>query len=276
VDTLDPPYLMNTSVPSFDFRKSTALHSLDQRLSLNSFLLRCTASFLIATADSPFLSLLPKTFRILELYQTAIAITSSSAMQILTVAIAALSIVAPVAAVGNALVYNLCAFDVSLWSVSADTKELTENVIKPGGNYSEAYQIPSVGGVSLKISDTDSVAGPITQFEYTLDGLIWYDISNVNCDGEQCPFEKYGMYLHGGKDCPTRSCLGGEVTCKGAYTISTDNWNTLSCDATDDISLYLCATSGPSSEKRSSQEQGALTHRRRRISHPHVHHHRSL
>jgi hypothetical protein len=192
-----------------------------------------------------------------------------------------------VAAVGNAFIFNACSANVTVWSVTADTDDLTKvmHVLEPGMNYTEEYQLPSVGGVSLKLATDGKCEGPITQFEYTLDGNIWYDVSNVDCVGDACPFANHGMYLESGKGCPTRSCRAGEVPCSGAYTVYNDDWNSLACDSKDDISLYLCASEKPDDLAKLSadlasasaaklvkkEEFGIPAHRRRRHVHGHPH-----
>ena len=173
-------------------------------------------------------------------------------MQLITVATVALLAAVPVAQAGQAKIYNTCSFPVYLWSVTADQSSDMITLESHTGSYNETYQTPSVGGVSLKLSKTESCGDPtpITQFEYTLAaGTIWYDISNVNCATTSCPFEANGMYLMSGEGCPTRSCEAGQPTCAGAYTDSEDNQNSLSCTGSADIDLYLCTSSPPSSKR---------------------------
>lgn len=182
-------------------------------------------------------------------------------MQFITIASALLA-AAPVAqAAGNAIVHNKCGHDVYLWSVTADYAPSKPVVLAAGtGSYNEAYQVPSQGGVSIKLSNTTTVDGPITQFEYTLSGDIWYDLSNVNCKTTECPFQSTGMYLMSGTGCPTVSCPGGELTCSGAYTNPDDNWASLACAATADTVVYLCQdTSDGSSSQASSVASVAPT-----------------
>jgi hypothetical protein len=152
-----------------------------------------------------------------------------------------------VQALGNAIIYNQCSFDVYLWPTDASRSPTTPSVISSGSSYQESYHTPSSGGVSLKLSKTTSPI-TITQLEYTVqpfDGtnFVWYDGSNVNCEGSECPFYTEGMYLEtSDSSCPTRICTPGEV-CTGFYTVFNDDVNSLSCDDTADTILYLCATS---------------------------------
>jgi len=193
-------------------------------------------------------------------------------MQLITVATAALLAAVPVAQAAQATIYNHCSFPVYLWSVSADHSSEMITLKSHTGSYNETYQTPSVGGVSLKLSKTESCGNPnpITQFEYTLaGGSIWYDISNVNCATTSCPFQPTGMYLMSGEGCPTRSCKAGLPTCSGAYTASNDDQNSLSCTESADIDLYLCTSSPPSLKRSIQLDIEAPVRRHRRHGHPH-------
>ncbi|OCK86006.1 hypothetical protein K432DRAFT_412928 [Lepidopterella palustris CBS 459.81] len=195
-------------------------------------------------------------------------------MQLIAVATAALLVAAPVVQAQKAYVYNQCSFPVYLWSVSADSSSGMITLESGSGTYNETYKTPSVGGVSIKLSKTDSCADPtpITQFEYTLaGGDIWYDISNVNCVTTSCPFSAGGMYMASGEGCPTRSCAAGLAVCAGAYTASNDDQNSLACTGTADINLYLCTSSAPSSKRAVQIEIEAPVHRHQH-RHPHWRH----
>ncbi len=90
----------------------------------------------------------------------------------------------------------------------------------------DIYDVSSRGGVSLKLSLTETTADstPITEFEYTLaGGKIWYNISNINCATSSCPFQPYGLYMDSGLGCPTRSCIAGAPICADAYNNPCDN-----------------------------------------------------
>ncbi|KAF2403386.1 hypothetical protein EJ06DRAFT_275611 [Trichodelitschia bisporula] len=148
----------------------------------------------------------------------------------------------------TATINNLCSFPVYMWAVDVDRVPGSPTVIQPGGSYSEPYHKPKTGGVSLKLSKTKDCV-KITQFEYTQQSygqdFIWYDGSNVDCTGTDCPFQPYGIYMYTSKDsCPTRTCTPGAPQCDGFYTLWNDDINSLACDATADIFMNLCAT-GP-------------------------------
>lgn len=161
-------------------------------------------------------------------------------MQVITVAAAALLALTPVVRAASAIVHNKCNFDVYLWSVDADTNPQKPTILASGGSYSEKYRTPSQGGVSIKLSNSTSIGGPITQFEYTLAGNIWYDLSNVNCRTPSCPFENYGMYMESGDGCPKVSCAAGDGLCSGVYNKPDDDQASLCCKAEADIVAYLC------------------------------------
>lgn len=204
-------------------------------------------------------------------------------MQLTTFALLAALVAAPAFAnPGKAYIHNLCDFDVHLWSVDADGSS-DPIVVKAGESYNEAIRRPSIGGVSFKLSNDDSCADPITQLEYTITDMLWYDISNVNCNGTECPFCEYGMYMESGRDCPTRSCAPGAAPCPGAYTLYNDDWNSLACGLANDLTLYLCRDAVPEDFKATKraaavaainapkEEFGVPAHRRktRRHGHPH-------
>jgi hypothetical protein len=164
-------------------------------------------------------------------------------MQLLAT-LAAFAVAARTAEAASANIYNHCSFDTYLWAVDASRNPSSPTVIPAGGSYSEPYHSPATGGVSLKLSTTQSMI-TVTQFEYTLaGGFIWYDGSNVNCAGDACPFVNQGIYLAtSNPSCPTRTCAPGEAPCTGFYTLYNDDINSLSCDPSADISMYLCSNS---------------------------------
>lgn len=167
-----------------------------------------------------------------------------------------------VQALGSAYIVNKCSFDTYLWPVDAERNPLTPITIKAGTTWSEGYHTPSAGGVSLKISRT-TTCEPVTQLEYTVqpysgNNFVWYDGSNVDCTGTDCPFQAYGLELTTsmGSACPQRNCTAGAATCPGFYTVWNDDENSLSCDDTADTTLTLCTsgsgTSGSSGSYGSS------------------------
>jgi hypothetical protein len=169
-------------------------------------------------------------------------------MQLITSLAVLATAVSSVQALGNAIIYNKCSYPVYMWATDAARNPSDPTTIAPGGSYQEGYHTPAFGGVSLKLSKTTSDL-KITQFEYTVqpfDGtnFVWYDGSNVNCQGTDCPFYYDGMYLETSiGSCPTRTCTPGAATCTGFYTLYNDDVNSLSCDDSADTILYLCATS---------------------------------
>lgn len=160
----------------------------------------------------------------------------------------------PAAYAGKAKIYNHCDFPVYSWSVDTENNPQESTVIESnGGSYEEEFRRPASGGVSIKLAPTDDVYTPITQLEYTVNYDLWYDVSNVDCTGVECPFQKHGLYLESGSGCPTVSCTPGNLTCHGAYTLWDDNWASLCCtEAESDVSLYLCRTSADGSDTGSN------------------------
>ena len=76
-------------------------------------------------------------------------------MQLLTVASAAILAITPVIQTAQAKIYNKCSFKVYLWSVTVDH---SSNMITlwPTNIYDETYQVPSHGGMLLKLSITET------------------------------------------------------------------------------------------------------------------------
>ncbi|KAK2763763.1 hypothetical protein FQN54_009380 [Arachnomyces sp. PD_36] len=153
---------------------------------------------------------------------------------------------------GNAIINNKCSHDIYLWSIgsSADAEQHT---IASGETFSENYRTTSNGGgVSLKMSLTES-QDEVSQFEYTIvEPQVFYDLSNIN----GYPFAEGGITIEpSDSSCPSISCEAGEPNCKEAYNQPYDDWATKGCDCSSDLVLNLCASgssSGPSSSSGSS------------------------
>ena len=81
-----------------------------------------------------------------------------------------------------------------------------------GGSYSETYKTnPDGGGISIKLASVSNTEGEVTQFEYTLTNLIYYDVSNIN----GYPFQQWGMNLIPSDDtCRSIMCPAGVSQCK--------------------------------------------------------------
>lgn len=178
-------------------------------------------------------------------------------MQVIAIASAALLAVAPVVrAAGSAIIHNKCDFDVYLWSVSADGAPNEPTTLSSGGDpFVQQYQIPSVGGMSLKLSN-DSVMGPVSQFEYTLADNIYYDMSNIDCTTQNCPFQQHGFFAKSGTGCPTITCPASDSTCDEAYNLP-DDVMTCACESSADITLYLCALSDDGSDDSTPSSSAA-------------------
>lgn len=173
-------------------------------------------------------------------------------MQLIVSVAALAATITSVNALGQAIVHNNCAFPIYLWAVDAQRNPSSGTTVQPGGQYSEQYHTPSSGGVSIKLSTTNSLASKVTQFEYTVQSyannpFLWYDGSNVDCTGAECPFYNYGVNLKASDpSCPTRDCPVGQV-CSGFYTLWNDDINTLSCSQESNVIMTLCSVNGGSS-----------------------------
>ncbi|KIW05976.1 uncharacterized protein PV09_03160 [Verruconis gallopava] len=182
-------------------------------------------------------------------------------MQLITSLAVLASAFTSVNALGSAIINNNCAFPVYMWAVDAERNPSQPTVIAAGGSYSEQYHVLSSGGVSLKLS-TSTSSEYITQFEYTVQSFasqpfVWYDGSDVNCSGSNCPFYNYGINLKTtNPSCPTRDCPVGQP-CTGFYLYYNDDVNSLSCDDSADTIMTLCSVNTGASNAASSPQQKA-------------------
>ena len=161
-----------------------------------------------------------------------------------TITAALIAASSAVVSAGSAIVNNHCAQPVYLWSVS-DYADGEMHTIAPGGSYSEPYRTAkNGGGVSIKMAKVDNLWGvdgvqpDINQFEYTLAGNIWYDISNINGN----PFYTGGLTLTpSDPSCPSKVCPAQQKDCQDAYNIPTDDHATAACSAESNLVFSLCA-----------------------------------
>lgn len=105
-------------------------------------------------------------------------------MQTAIATLAFLASTAVAASVGNAVVTNACDYDVYIYNTPAAGGGYTEidEVLSPNGSYSQTWTELSNGdGWSIKLSQSTDMT-TIMQYEYTFhdDGIIWYDLSDVN------------------------------------------------------------------------------------------------
>lgn len=150
---------------------------------------------------------------------------------------------------GKAIVKNNCPRPIYLDSVGGSSNSEPKE-IKPGSDYSESYRhSPGGGGVSIKISNTkEGVSAHPMQFEYTLVGQLYYDISNIN----GYPLEKGGVSLTPSQGkCPKVNCPPGEE-CKAAYNTPEQNTATHACSPSTDLILELCVNGDSSSGNSTS------------------------
>jgi hypothetical protein len=182
-----------------------------------------------------------------------------------------------VAAEPRLVVQSFCPFSVHIHlatdrMVAGDenSKIINQHMItlEQGQTWVDNYRRPALGGVVFKLAKSSPTSGdtPTTQFEYVYfdEGgrpKFQFDISNVDCDGNNgprsptgpCPFTKYGMiFEHQG--CTTRECKPNDTSC--AYNYPTDDIKTDACftdENPDDSFLYLCNYNVPSFKLRKSR-----------------------
>jgi hypothetical protein len=170
-------------------------------------------------------------------------------MHISTSAIGAaglLALVPTVLAVGSASVYNNCDFDVYYAAISGEAESMQ---LLGAGGYSASYSDPGVG-VSIKLATSDSLSGPISQFEYTWSGdSIFWDLSNINGDPnspEGYPFAQGGIIITpsmtndpSNPTCVPVNCPAGTTVCTAAYN-APDDPRTMVCNQDSNLVLTIC------------------------------------
>lgn len=131
-----------------------------------------------------------------------------------------------VASMGNAVVSNLCPYDIWIWSV--DQAQASAPIHVPARTkYSEPLRSACNGcGTSIKVSKTQQlVGGAQTQFEYSIsDSQIWYDISLVDCANGQnagsCPGHDKGLAINSPESkCGKIDCAGGSYCPTQVYYV---------------------------------------------------------
>jgi hypothetical protein len=100
------------------------------------------------------------------------------------IATVALLATTAVASIGSAVVNNACNYEVYLFNTPAADGGQSEvdKVLEPNGSYTQQWtELTNGDGWSLKLSKSTDMAN-IMQYEYTFqnDGIIWYDLSDVN------------------------------------------------------------------------------------------------
>jgi len=185
-----------------------------------------------------------------------------------TIGAASLLALAPtVLAVGSASVYNNCDFDVYYASISGEAESMQ---LLGAGGYSASYSQQGVG-VSIKLATSDSLSGPISQFEYTWSGdSIFWDLSNINGDPnspEGYPFAQGGIVITpsmtndpSNPTCVPVNCPAGTMTCTAAYN-APDDPNTMVCNQDANLVLTIC----PGGSSKRSVELARSVHQHQRM-----------
>jgi len=133
-------------------------------------------------------------------------------------------------------------------------------LIAPNSTYTEGLRICKDGGISLKVSKTESAQKPI-QFEYSVwatdNKTVSYDISYLDCmnnkNGEKdlsnCAGHEGGIQavagMPGDATCPDYQCAAGEWCDVQAYVVAEFDYKpgapVGSCDVDKGIAFELCA-----------------------------------
>lgn len=146
-------------------------------------------------------------------------------------------------ATGTAHVINGCKYDVHMSNTPAQGGgfEPIDKVLSSGASYSQEWtQLGNDMGWSIKLAKTDNYQSNLMQYEYTYhnDGIIWYDLSEV--DGN--PWSGNWMIT------ASNGCSPKQV----AYRYATDDaYGMQSCPDSAEITVTLCSGE--------SQEDGAAS-----------------
>lgn len=177
-----------------------------------------------------------------------------------------------------AKVVNRCSYDVYLWSIEKELGCNSDVAFKlgQGETYTENYRSNTSGGVSIKMSKTDTCGGKdITQLEYKINtcadsasGCVqgnFLDMSFVDCTDnlDECPGRTDGFYMKTGNSngkflsavnnehCPIFNVYNAEEAAKVSY-INWDDRQTKYCNEDANMELYLCGGEAPGAEDSSS------------------------
>ncbi|PLN78483.1 hypothetical protein BDW42DRAFT_142653 [Aspergillus taichungensis] len=140
---------------------------------------------------------------------------------------------------GGVQIINNMNEDVNLWT-TADSAGDQQHLSGGGGTHEEKFQTNgNGGGVSIKMSTTDS-KDSILQFEYTGDGdQIYYDLSSINMDPESA-FVKSGFSVQpDDSSCEPSTCEPGDANCQETYQKPDDDHNTKACSSSTTFRVTL-------------------------------------
>jgi len=195
-------------------------------------------------------------------------------MHFSTSAIGAASLLAlapTVLAVGSASVFNNCDFDVYYASIDGNAEGMQ---LLGAGGYTSTYSEQGVG-VSIKLATSDSLSGPISQFEYTWSGdSIFWDLSNINGDSSSdgYPFAQGGMVINpsmtndpANPTCEPVVCPAGTLVCSAAYNAPNDP-RTMVCNQDSNLVLTIC----PGGSSKRSVELARSVHQHQRMHARHI------
>jgi len=150
-----------------------------------------------------------------------------------TAALLATTALADFQGIGSAVVINMCEYEVYLCNVPAADGGYSEvdKTLQPlGDSYSQNWtELGNGDGWSLKLSKDTSLAS-IMQYEYTFhnDGIIWFDMSDVNGNPWNGDWEF--------------TADGNCVTKDQAYRYSTDDaYGMQACSSNATITVTLCS-----------------------------------
>jgi hypothetical protein len=146
--------------------------------------------------------------------------------------------------IGTLFIKNLCDQEIFIWSVPEEASLASTfiSVLSPRQSYTERFR--QVGGVSVKIaygSVNGDASNNISQLEYTVNGQVFYDWSNIN--GQlfiENGFTVRPSYTHPQENCVDIICKLNDLECLGVYYQPQDK-GTHSCPISTDLVVEICA-----------------------------------
>jgi hypothetical protein len=149
---------------------------------------------------------------------------------------------------GQANILNNCDFPVYVKSVDGISGDKQwASVVEPGHLFSENFRRTNPeSNIALKVSP-DRSFNQRTELSYTYkpqDDKVWYSLSNIFCQTDDCAFRKNGMSLQTSfKSCSSFTCAPGQgCPARDVYLHGDDHFAVKQCRGAAMLNLLLCSS----------------------------------
>ena len=142
---------------------------------------------------------------------------------------------------GNAQIINKCSQPIYAYNRQGSGATGEKQTIAPGSSYSTQAS-GDAGTIMLISEDSTDPCGsaPCTQLEYSINSMMYYDVSNINGN----PFSSGGSSLvMSDSSCPGVVCQAGAGSCGQAYNAPNDV-RTLTCPLGASMTWTICPSGG--------------------------------